>query len=138
MEALENYYASQSIGEERDKINLFYNMIDHTKGNAMTLIPCFKGADIKTFEDLKEQVLDFYDKDKQTEFQPAAKSFMKLSLLNDVEGNLTELNMLTQNLAQAYVTGEHYLGSDFNADTIIANKPEGTDCYDAGSGEPLK
>ena len=138
LEVLENHFSSHGIHDEQDKINLFYNMIDHTKGNAMTLIPCFKGSKIKTFEEIKQQMLDFYDKDEQSEFRPAAKSFMKINLLDDIEGNLTNLNILSQNLAQAYVTGEHFLGVDFDADTIIANKSEGTDDYDVGSEEPLK
>ena len=72
LEALDNYYASNSINTEAGKLNIFYNMIDHTRGDALTLIPCFKGANIQSFHEIKEQFLDFYDKVKQTEFQPTA------------------------------------------------------------------
>ena len=143
IEALENYYASNNVNTEAGKLNIFYNMIDHTRKNALTLIPCFKGANIQTFSEIKEQVLEFYDKDKQTEFQPAAKSFMKLSLHDDIEGNLTQLNTLTKNLAEAYVTGEHYLGPEFDEDTILANRtlvtgPPVSYSYNIGTREPME
>ena len=144
LEALENRFAISNISTDAEKLNIFYSMIDHTRGDALTLIPCFKGANVHLFSEVKEQFLDFYDKDKQTEFQPAAKLFMKIDLRDDLAGNLTQLN----NLAEAYVTSDQFLGTDYNVQTVLANptqtgggtnegQPNSAVSYKIGAGEPI-
>ena len=143
IEALENYFDSHEMINEEAKMSLFYNMIDHTKGDALTLIPCFKGAKLKTFSEIKDQFLAFYDSGKQTEFQPAAKQYMKINLQHDTKENLTRLNNITKNIAEAYLSSKHYLGEDYNINnTIIINElinhPPAEIRYNIGAKGPIK
>ena len=143
IDALENYFASNGIRTEEAKLSIFYNMIDHTKGDALTLIPCFKGAKIQNFHDIKDQFLEFYESDKQTEFQPAAKAFMRLDLKDDASGNLTKLNNIAKNLAEAYVTSNQFLGKEYDQETLIANEalaldPPEAHRYYIGTKGPIK
>ena len=142
IEVLENYFSSQLITSEDLKISMFYNMIDHTKGDALTLIPCFKGAGLKTFLQVKDQFLAFYESGRQTEFQPAAKIFMSINLKDDTKGNLTKLNTVAKNIAEAYVSSNNFLGKDYDIETILANEtmpyPPGEQRYSVGAKGPIK
>ena len=68
---------------------------------------------------------------------------MKLNLREDVAGNLTQLNNLAKNLAEAYVTSDQFLGPEYNKETVLANRtritgPPVSSAYNIGAKGPIE
>jgi len=119
MRTIENYFQSNNVTADEQKLHILFYLIDKKRGDAITFLTCYINKSIP-FAKVKEQFLSIYSPFKFTEFQDAAKSLLETNLTpNNIFCGMTSLHNTSRAAAKAYLNHAELTKGDFDDKTIL-------------------
>lgn len=102
---LDNYFRQQAISHDNDqkKLQVLYALIDKEQGNAIDLVTCYAGKDVR-YEDVKAEFLFMYPNFTASEYRHAARTVLESNIANtSTFCGMTKLETQTQALVESYL-----------------------------------
>jgi len=123
LRSVENYFENNNVTSDDRKIQIFFSLIDKSKGNAIDLLTCYAGKAVP-FERIKKDFLLMYPSFQLTDFRHAARTMLALKITNgNIFCNMIKLENATRAVAEAYVRNTALTKGDFDEYSEVTTPP---------------
>lgn len=120
LRSLETYFTTNNIVTDEKKLQILYSKIDKEKGDAILILTSYAGEDTVPFEEIKNELLEYYPAFKFTDLKHAAEAYLANDLTEkDIACSLTTLENTSKAAALAYLAHEPLTKGEFDKRTMV-------------------